>query len=208
MLENVGDTIAGYGTVGGTYLNLINYATVDANVLARNLFVNGGAGVIENDGLMEASGGGTLVMNGAILNYTQTYDPNYPLFAPGTSNVIGYGAYVPSGGGDIAAIGTHSAVALDFTTIAAGILMTADGGGIYVTGNSTIGGGPDPALSLEAPVSLGGPDVVFNSATAGQQKRWRRGGPDRQPGTDRGRLGRFPAAPRRSCGIRWWTSSG
>ena len=84
-LENTNNTIAGYGFLGGSYLNLNNFATVDANVLGESLSIDGGslngtAGVIDNDGLMEASNGGTLVIKSAILNYANTFNPFEPVF--------------------------------------------------------------------------------------------------------------------------------
>ena len=161
-LENNGNTIAGYGILGGTYLNLSNFGTVSADINKGDLTIDGGslngvAGKIDNDGVMQAVNGGTLVVNSSILNYGLLFFDTFD-FPDG----------VPNGGGDIGAYGPGSTVELRGGTISAGRLSTTGGGVINVTGNATLAGGENhfPARSA---VPFGTSDVVVNSATTGEQ---------------------------------------
>ena len=79
-----------------SYLNLSNYGVVSADVTGHTLVVDGGSlngtvGAIYNNGVMQAIGGGTLLVNSQILNYGLAY------YGPNPE---------PAGGGDIGAMVT------------------------------------------------------------------------------------------------------
>ncbi|MGI9169556.1 MAG: hypothetical protein ACR2FH_05170, partial [Caulobacteraceae bacterium] len=92
VLNNLDNTIGGYGRLGGGVLTLVNQAggVIDANVNTLDLTIDTGtrtianAGLIEatarglgvvaspirNTGILEATGGGTLTVNGAVTGGT------------------------------------------------------------------------------------------------------------------------------------------
>ncbi len=64
-LTNATDVIEGTGTIGAGSLALSNSGTIDANISAGTLLLNG-TGEITNTGLFEATNGGILDVAGAI----------------------------------------------------------------------------------------------------------------------------------------------
>jgi hypothetical protein len=70
-LTNVDNTIQGAGLVGGSitsFMNLVNQATINANVSGQTLFLDNVN--LTNTGVLEASGGGVLETNGGPINNT------------------------------------------------------------------------------------------------------------------------------------------
>src|SRR5262249_28969478 len=131
-LENAGNLIDGYGLIGGSYLNLINDATIMADQRNGDLIIdagsmNGTVGVIANGGLLEANGG-TLVVDSPMFNYGLFPNPFF-------------GTLEPRGGGDFGAEGTNSIVELRDGGITGGRLWTTGGARFVVTGNATLDGG-------------------------------------------------------------------
>ena len=161
-LENVGNTIDGFGTLGGAYLDLFNDGTVSADVANRDLTVDGGSlngtlGVITNDGLMQATNGGTLVVNSAILNYGLIFE-----------DTVDFPNGEPNGGGDIGAFGAGSEVDLRDGTITAGRLSSTGGGIIAVTGDATLAGGPEE-FPAQQTTPFGSTDIIVNTTASGAQ---------------------------------------
>lgn len=69
-LDNVGDTIQGYATIGSADLTLINGAggVIDANNATNAMTITTGSNAIQNAGLIELTGAGGLTIEGAIDN--------------------------------------------------------------------------------------------------------------------------------------------
>ena len=105
-LVNVDNTISGSGTIGGGDLTLKNFGIINAT---GEIFVNTGNEVI-NGGLLEATSGGTLVLDDNVAN----------------------------SGGTIAASGNGSLVEINAVTISGGFLETNSGGSIQVVGGASI----------------------------------------------------------------------
>jgi hypothetical protein len=107
-LTDTNNTIQGEGNIGDNgALALDNETTIDANVSGQNLNLNGGGGSVTNTGTLEATGGGTLQLLGAITNT----------------------------GGAITANGSGSTVDVDGATVTGGTLNTS-GGGVMQTESS------------------------------------------------------------------------
>ena len=104
-LVNVDNTISGSGTIGGD-LTLKNFGIINAT---GEIVVNTGNEVI-NGGLLEATSGGTLVLDDNVAN----------------------------SGGTIAASGNGSLVEINAVTISGGFLETDSGGSIHVIGGASI----------------------------------------------------------------------
>jgi fibronectin-binding autotransporter adhesin len=112
-LTNTNNTIEGAGTIGdNAALAIVNKGTIDANSSGQNLIVSQGAGGVTNTGTLEATGGGTLNLYGAVTNT----------------------------GGSITASGTSSDVDVQSTTIVGGTLNTASGGLLQTVGSSILNG--------------------------------------------------------------------
>jgi fibronectin-binding autotransporter adhesin len=99
-LTNVNNTISGSGNIGNGNMGLINDAAgiVDAvSASGNSLVINSGSAGTANVGLMEASGGGTLVLDGTVTN-TGTIDA----LAGGVVNLNGTDLI----GGTLTSVGT------------------------------------------------------------------------------------------------------
>ena len=67
-LTNVNNTIQGAGVIGNNGMTLVNQATVNANVSGQTLILEGMSGGLTNTGILEASNGGILQINGVTVN--------------------------------------------------------------------------------------------------------------------------------------------
>ena len=154
-MANAGDTIAGAGRIGlaNDNLTFVNSATVDANVSGNYFAIDTGANAIVNDGLLEASGFGSLLIYSDVAN-SKTIE------ASGTSGGVGIegnvtntnnGLILVSGtdeeffilgneisGGKLQTIGSGASIVADGAltiagaTIVAGSLVEASGGTLFV----------------------------------------------------------------------------
>ena len=112
-LTNTNDPIEGAGEIGdNAALTIVNKGTIDANAPGQNLNVGQGGGGVTNTGTLEATGGGTLNLYGAVTNT----------------------------GGAITASGTSSDVNVESTTITGGTLNTAGGGLLQTVSSSVLNG--------------------------------------------------------------------
>jgi len=66
LLTNVNNTLEGFGVIGFNGLEVVNQGTINANVSASTLTVN--PSVFTNQGLLEATSGGILALNGSTIN--------------------------------------------------------------------------------------------------------------------------------------------
>jgi Hint domain/Matrixin/Peptidase M10 serralysin C terminal len=121
-LTNVDNTIAGAGQLGGGNLNLINNATIDANVAGAAMVVNPGTGTLISIGMMEATGGGTLVFAGSVVAGINDFP-------------------VAFGNGTIAAIG--GVVQLQTGGLTDGTLASTGNGAFDVTGSFNLTSDPE-----------------------------------------------------------------
>ena len=125
-LDNVDNTIEGSGTLGGSAgLNLLNFGAIDADTAGASLTLDGGGDTLFNSGLMEATAGGTLAIDGPLDNFSTTFNP----FPPPTT--------VDVDGGVVLASGAGSEVLLN-GSIENSLLRTNAGGIIAVTGNAVL----------------------------------------------------------------------
>jgi hypothetical protein len=128
-LDNA-STIQGAGTIGSgdSTLTLTNQSsgTIDANNSGQQLTINTGSNTVTNLGLMEATNGGTLVIDSTINN----------------------------AGGTISASGSGAVVQLSGSTINGGTLATSQGGVIEFVGagNELNGAGTASTSSTSVPV--------------------------------------------------------
>jgi hypothetical protein len=67
-LTNADNTIQGSGIIGDNGLSFGNSGTVNANVSGQGLYLESITGAIPNTGLLEATGGGVLELNGVTVN--------------------------------------------------------------------------------------------------------------------------------------------
>ena len=67
-LTNVNNLIQGAGVIGNNGLSLVNQATVNANVSAASLLLDGMSSGLTNTGVLEASNGGILQIQGVTVN--------------------------------------------------------------------------------------------------------------------------------------------
>ncbi len=128
-ISNADNTIEGTGRIGGEGAVFENsfsggsYGTIDANAARGTMVLDGGmTGFIYNGSLMRASGGGTLEINSLVQNYV----------------TLDFGDIERQGAGTIEADGANSVVLLNGGSIAEGLLDSANGGQIDVTGTSTL----------------------------------------------------------------------
>jgi hypothetical protein len=119
VLDNVNNLIEGSGTIGTGGLVLVNAASgvIDANQSVA-LVLNTGASVISNAGLLEATGGGALVIESTVGN------------AAGIVSANAGNVYLQGGG-----------------AIAGGTIDTSNGGEFIESGNAAIGGTLDGTAS-------------------------------------------------------------
>ncbi len=66
LLTNVNNTLEGFGVIGYNGLEVVNQGTINANVSASTLTVNPSG--FTNQGLLEATSGGILALNGSTIN--------------------------------------------------------------------------------------------------------------------------------------------
>jgi hypothetical protein len=132
-LTNTNNTIQGAGTIGNGGLALLNSSggTINANVSGQTLFLNGSGGVT-NNGLLEATNGGTLEILGSTVANT---------------------------GGNITANG--GAVVLNNATINGGTLQTVANGvatlnGVTISAGSTYTTGNDTNLFVSGTITNNG----------------------------------------------------
>ena len=92
-LTNVNNTIQGVGVIGNNGLTLINQATINANSSGQTLALEGISGVLSNTGLLEATNGGILQVNGVTVN-----NAGANITANSGSTVQLYGGTVIQGG--------------------------------------------------------------------------------------------------------------
>ena len=92
-LTNVNNTIQGAGVIGNNGLTLINQATINANSSGQTLALEGISGVLSNTGLLEATNGGILQVNGVTVN-----NAGANITANSGSTVQLYGGTVIQGG--------------------------------------------------------------------------------------------------------------
>ena len=67
-LTNVNNTIQGTGIIGFNGLTVVNEATINANVSGQTLTLESMTGGLTNTGMLEASNGGTLYIDGVTVN--------------------------------------------------------------------------------------------------------------------------------------------
>jgi YVTN family beta-propeller protein len=170
-LTNVDNTLQGFGIIGYNGLSVINQGTINANVAATTLTLNPGG--FTNQGLLEATNGGTLALSGStISNRTGTIQVN-----GGTSSVQFVNGVTIQGG-------TLAGVNNGILTNPSGNTMTLDGStvgpltiaGTYAVANNSITNlqgtinntgaiqvnalGNNTFLTMVGPVSLGGGGTV------------------------------------------------
>ena len=144
-LTNVDNTISGSGEIGPN-LTLVNAGTVDANFVGETLTVDTGS-TVTNTGTLEATAGGTLVIDDRVDNAGGT------IAASGASQVELYGATIQ--GGTIAANGAGQ-VELLYATIQGGTIAANGAGQVELT-FATIQGG---TLTTSGPGSSGSNIIV------------------------------------------------
>ena len=163
VLTNVDNTIAGGGNLGDGQLTLVNQAhgTIDANQAAAALALNTGSATTTNLGLLEATAGGGLVLDSAVLNTGGTIEAS----GAGSTvtlanNVIGGtlksltgGVLVSAGGsGQLDGQSSH-AVTL------AGSLVIADNTSFYIAGTINDTGAINVASTADST------NLIINSPT-------------------------------------------
>jgi YVTN family beta-propeller protein len=176
-LTNVNNAIQGAGFVGWNGLNVVNQGTIDANLPAQGtLVVNPGG--LTNEGLIEATAGATVQLNGSTFNNT-----GGTILASGTgSNVqfannatIQSGTLSASGGGGLG-VATNNGLFLDGNVhgplTIVGTYTGANNSSTYLigtinnTGNIQLNAGANNTfLAMAAGVSLVGNGTVTLSST-------------------------------------------
>jgi hypothetical protein len=169
-------TIEGAGDIGSgdASLTLTNQSTgiIDANVSGEQLTINTGSNTITNLGLMEATNGGTLVVDSDLSNAnavtasggTVTFDDvtvtntgsigasTPPEGSAGTVQIDG--STINNAGGTISAAGSGDLVQLSGSTVNGGTLATSEGGMIEFVGTNNVlnGGGTASSSTISVPV--------------------------------------------------------
>ena len=113
-LDNVDNTITGYGQLGNGLMTLENETSGTIDAIGGTLVVNTGTNAVVNTGLLEAA----------------------------TSSVLDLRSDITNTGGTIDANG--GAVDLDKMTVVGGTLTTENGGTIHVTGSAALAGVAGP----------------------------------------------------------------
>ncbi len=138
VLTNVDNTISGSGNLGDGQLTLVNqsHGTIDASQAAAALVLNTGANTTTNQGLVEATAGGNLVLDSAVLNTGATIEAagagsTVTLASDvigGTLKSLTGGVFVSAGGsGQLDGQSSHAVTV-------AGSLMVADNTSFYIAG--------------------------------------------------------------------------
>jgi hypothetical protein len=130
ILDNVGDTISGYGSLGAgtSQLTLINEARGTVDAVTTLLYVNTGTNAVINKGLLEATTG-VLSLHGSMVNTGGT------IAAVGGSTdllnaIVTGGTFATSAGGVIYGQGaTTLDSATAAITLATGAIVSVDGAG-------------------------------------------------------------------------------
>ncbi len=112
VITNADNTISGEGNIGANQLELVNQSTIDADVSGQTLVLQPSGSGFTNTGTMEATGGGTLELDG--------------------------GTFANSSGTLTA--GSGSTMTLNGTTINGGNLSSAGSGVIVQAASSTLSG--------------------------------------------------------------------
>lgn len=180
-LTNVNNTLQGAGIIGSDGLTVVNQGTINANSPTQGaLVVNANAPI--NEGLMEATAGATLQLNGDTVNNT-----GGTILASGTGSTVQFangvtiqsGTVSTSGGGSLGALGgngltldgaTHGPLTITGTYTGADGSTTLVKGAINNTGTILLNetGGHNTFLSIGGPVSLTGNGIVsLNTASPG-----------------------------------------
>ena len=166
-LDNIDNTIAGAGLLGSGLLTLENEVSGTIEAKAGALTVDTGTNQVGNAGLLEAAGGGTLVLSSNVNDVNATIGANGGAVDLAGITVTG-GQFVALPGGTIHVQGTSTLDAsASAVTIAAGAPMAvdpgatltlkgtfADNGTLSVTGDGTAAN--DGEVLISGHVTLGG----------------------------------------------------
>ncbi len=175
VLTNVDNTISGGGNLGDGQLTLVNQAhgTIDANQAAAALVLNTGGGTTTNQGLLEATAGGNLVLDSAVLNTGATIEAagagsTVTLASDvigGTLKSLSGGAFVTAGGaGQLDGQSSHAVTVAGSLTVADNTSFNI-AGTINNTGTITLGSTADSTnLIIDSPTAelKGGGQVVLS----------------------------------------------
>ena len=114
LLDNVDNTIAGYGSLGAGTLNIVNDAAGIIDATANTLTVNGGTGGIINRGLLEATGTSNLELDGAVDNAGGTIDAGSgTLLIAAASDTVQNSGVIHLAGGTITAAALSNSGTID-----------------------------------------------------------------------------------------------
>ncbi|MEM9445283.1 MAG: hypothetical protein AAGA18_07995 [Verrucomicrobiota bacterium] len=127
ILNNVSNTIEGYGLLGNNQLGLINGGVISANINGETLQVNASPNAMTNSNIMRASSGGILLING--------------------TDITNLG----SGGLQVF---DNSLVNLDSSTLIDGTLISTGTGRFQIVDSSTIDGSTSGDVLIEAPIDV------------------------------------------------------
>ena len=164
ILTNVGNTISGAGTIGDSYLTLVNQGTINANQ-TKALVINTGGNTITNSGTLEATSSGGLDIESNVSN-SKTIE------ALGTNaKVVIESVITNAATGLILASGSGAQVDLDGATISGGTLQTSGSNAMIetVSGSAdwldggTISSGSTVEINSGTTLTIGG--TVNNSGT-------------------------------------------
>jgi hypothetical protein len=179
-LTNVDNLIQGHGAIGSGGLTFINQATVNANSSGNTLTLNGSGGVTNTDAILEATNGGTLLIDTAVKNQGGQV-------ISGADSTVNISGNSPIHGGTLSGAGfeTTTSAVLDGSvasgplTLSSGSVWTAGHGtGTYVNGsiinqgamNFFAGGGSNTYFGINDNTTLtGGGTVTLNSGDANGQ---------------------------------------
>jgi YVTN family beta-propeller protein len=175
-LTNVNNTLQGTGVIGWNGLIVVNQGTINANLPAEGaLVINGG---FTNQGLLEATVGGTLVLSNSTLNnHGGTIDVNGSTSSVQfVNNAVVQGGTLATANGGVLTIPGGNSITLDGSS--QGVLNIA---GTYVVANSSTtfllgtinntgaiqvnAAGNNTFLSVAGPVSLTGAGTVTLTTT-------------------------------------------
>ena len=161
-LTNVNNTISGAGTIGDSYLTLVNQGTINANK-SLALVINTGSNTITNSGTLEGTSTGGLDIESDVSN-SKTIE------ALGTNaKVVIEGAITNMATGLILASGSGANVDLEGATVSGGTLKTSGknavietvGGSVNVLDGGTISSGSTVEINVGTTLTLTG--TVINS---------------------------------------------
>ena len=162
-LTNVNNTISGAGTIGDSYLTLVNQGTINANNKSLALVINTGSNTITNSGTLEGTSTGGLDIESDVSN-SKTIE------ALGTNaKVVIEGAITNMATGLILASGSGANVDLEGATVSGGTLKTSGknavietvGGSANVLDGGTISSGSTVEINVGTTLTLTG--TVINS---------------------------------------------